>query len=125
MFPSTRHIFAVTLVLVMCHAGAKEGRTTVVREGHSASGNPAVEAGGHHLPPGPPPAIPYSFIGAMETENQWCAPIAAWPWRMFGSFASHFHFGRGLQFGARLHFGARRNHAASFRTLPAGLPPLP
>ncbi len=88
------HIAAAALVLLLCRAGADEGRATVVRDGRAGPGNPAVESGGHHLPRRQsPPPVPYSLIGAIDTANQVCRPDAGWSSGWFGWFPTHRHFG--------------------------------
>jgi hypothetical protein len=92
MHPRIMQIAFATLVLLMCRAGADQGRATVVRDSRAGSGNPAVEAGGYHLPHGPPPPVPYSLIGAIATESNSCVADAAWSRRWFSSFRFRSQF---------------------------------
>jgi hypothetical protein len=90
MLARIQRILAAILILVVCRWAGDQAAATVVRDMRTGSGNPAVESGGHHLLPGPPPAVPYSLIGAIEAGSRWCLPVV-WPWRLFGSFALHRH----------------------------------
>jgi hypothetical protein len=82
----TRGIGAA-LVLVFCQSMAERSAATVVRDSKGGPANPAVEVGGHRIPPGPPPPVPFSLVGAIADGNRpliGCA--AAWPWNRFGAF---------------------------------------
>jgi hypothetical protein len=74
-------IIAAALVLVLCQEMSDQAVAKVVRTGRSAPSNPAVEEGGLHLAPGPPPPIPYSLIGALALDSQVIGRCALWsPW---------------------------------------------
>ncbi|MEA2739551.1 MAG: hypothetical protein QOH05_2858 [Acetobacteraceae bacterium] len=90
MLPGIMRIVAGAFVLVLCRGAVDQGQATVVRDNRTAPANPAVEAGGHHPRSREAPYFPYSLIGAIASESQWCVPIIAWPWRLFGS-ASRSH----------------------------------
>jgi hypothetical protein len=79
--------FTITaaLVLVLCQETTDQAVAKVVRTGRSAPSNPAVEEGGLHLVPGPPPPIPYSLIGALALDSQVVGRCGFWsPWGFFG-----------------------------------------
>ena len=85
MRPTIPLIIATALVLVLCQEMTDQAVAKVVRTGRSAPANPAVEEGGLHLVPGPPPPIPYSLIGALALNNQVVGRCAFWsPWGLFG-----------------------------------------
>jgi hypothetical protein len=106
-------VVAAALVLILWRGGVEQGKATVIRDSRGGPANPTVEAGGHHLPPAPPPPVPYSFIGPVAAEGRWYAPCLVWPWRVVGSFTRPRH-------------GARAGiHAASFGKNQVNRPPRP
>jgi hypothetical protein len=76
---------------LLCQVAPVPGIAKVVRDSSAAASNPAVEAGGHRLTPQPPPPIPYSFLGAMESQGSWFMQCALWPWRQFGNWGWYRH----------------------------------
>jgi hypothetical protein len=85
MRPTIPLTIAAALVLVLCHEMTDQAVAKVVRTGRSAPSNSAVEEGGLHLAPGPPPPIPYSLIGALALDSQAVGRCAFWsPWGSFG-----------------------------------------
>jgi hypothetical protein len=82
MRPTIPLTIAAALVLILCQEMTDQAVAKVVRTGRSA--NPAVERGGLHLVPGPPPPIPYSLIGALALDSQVVGRCAFWPpWGLF------------------------------------------
>lgn len=88
---------AATAILLLCLTGFQQASAKLVRDGKAAASNPAVEAGGHHLPSQPDPAIPYSMIGAVASEGHWIMQCALWPWRQFGTLAWFRHHGNPVE----------------------------
>jgi hypothetical protein len=89
------HTIVFAGVLLLCRTAVDQGAASVVLGGGTAISNPAIEVGGHRLPPQPPPAIPYSVIGAIVSEGSWLMQCALEPWRQFGSlrwFGHHRSF---------------------------------
>jgi hypothetical protein len=85
MRPTISLTIVAALVLVLCQEMADQAVAKVVRTGRSVPSNPAVEEGGLHLVPGPPPPIPYSLIGALALDNQVVGRCGFWsPWALFG-----------------------------------------
>ena len=85
MRPTIPLTIAAALVLILCQEMTDQAVAKVVRTGRSAPANPAVERGGLHLVPGPPPPIPYSLIGALALDSQVVGRCAFWPpWGLFG-----------------------------------------
>lgn len=85
MRPTIPLTIVTALVLVLCLEMSDQAVAKVVRTGRSAPSNPAVEEGGLHLVPGPPPPIPYSLIGALALDSQVVGRCAFWsPWGWFG-----------------------------------------
>jgi hypothetical protein len=98
MRPTIPLTIAAALVLVLCHEMTDQAVAKVVRTGRSAPSNSAVEEGGLHLAPGPPPPIPYSLIGALALDGQVVGRCGLWsPWGSFGPLAFRQPF---QQFGA-------------------------
>jgi hypothetical protein len=62
-----------------------ETAARVVRGG--AISNKAVEVGGVHVPPQPPPPVPYSLIGAIASGGGWFTQCASWSLWFLGSLA--------------------------------------
>jgi hypothetical protein len=88
----SRITFAVigAVAFLLCQAAPGSGIAKVVRDSTVVS-NPAVEVGGLRLTPQPPPPIPYSFLGAIESQGSWIMQYALWPWRQFGNWAWFRH----------------------------------
>lgn len=113
MYPHIGRIVAVTLVLALGTAGTDQGQATVIRDGKGKPTIPVVESGGlrlltHHSPP-----VPYSLIGAIQSESHWYAAYSVCPWRLFSAFPRH-------RFG-----GFRGVHAPPIADGFFGLPLLP
>jgi hypothetical protein len=77
---------AASVILVFAECSADQGEATVIRDVQRLK--PAIETGGHTLPP--PTArgcqlidIPYSLIGALQTNVQWFPPFVLLPWSRF------------------------------------------
>ena len=51
--------------------------------------NPAVEVGGHRIPPGPPPPVPFSLVGAIADGDR---PSSAAPLLGHGTGSAPFSF---------------------------------
>ena len=86
-----RLIIAVAAVMVLCRAVADRSEATVVRDGKSARGNPAVEVGGHSLrakghDDRPSFVVPASLFGAFGPGYPWLPSCVAWPLGGFGPF---------------------------------------
>ncbi len=81
----TTQLLAVAAILLVCQIVVNQGLAKVVRDSNGVVSNPAVEAGGHRLPPQPYPGVPYSMIGSIASEGGWIMQCALWPWRQFGS----------------------------------------
>jgi hypothetical protein len=113
MHPHIVRLVALTLVLGLCRAETDQGHATVIRDGTGNPATPAIESGGHRLPPSHLPPVPYSLIGAPQTESHWYPAFVAWPWRALRSFSLHGH--RGM----------KRVHATSIGNDAVDLPPLP
>jgi hypothetical protein len=89
------YVLVFTGVFLLCRGVVDQGAAKVVRGSDAPISNPAVEVGGHPLPPQPPPAIPYSVIGAIISESSWLMQCTLGPWRQFGSmrwFGHHRSF---------------------------------
>ncbi len=91
MRPHVTRSIAAALVLILCRGAVDTGAARVIRDDRSGPANPAVEVGGHRLSSGPPPAIPYSLIGAIADEHRWFTDCAVWPWNLFGSISFRRH----------------------------------
>ncbi len=104
-----RTLFVVAAVLLLCRAAADPGMAKVVRDPSGVASNPGVEAGGHRLPPQPPPPIPYSFIGAIASDGAWLMQCALWPWQQFGTLGWFRHHGMADEHRA-LERAERRRH---------------
>src|ERR1700674_765034 len=95
MRPTIPLTIAAALVLVLCHEMTDQAVAKVVRTGRSVPSNPAVEEGGLHLVPGPPPPIPYSLIGALALDSQVVGRCTFWPaWGVFGPLPFRPPFGQ-------------------------------
>jgi hypothetical protein len=86
MPPPIGRVIAAALFLVLAQAATDQGAATVVRDSKAQPANPAVEEGGYHLAPAPPPAIPYSLIGAIASRQSWFGRCIAWSLGWFDSF---------------------------------------
>lgn len=82
MAPRIKLISAAAAVLIVCRA-ADRGEATVVRDGSAATGNPAVQTGGHPVGGSPPANIQFNIIGGMGPFFPWFPSCAAWPWTGF------------------------------------------
>nr|WP_294550313.1 hypothetical protein [uncultured Rhodopila sp.] len=85
MAPRIRLISAAAAVLIVCRA-ADRGEATVVRDGPAATGNPAVQTGGHPVRGNLPFSIQYTIIGGLQSQLPWFPPCAIWPWSAFNPF---------------------------------------
>jgi hypothetical protein len=88
----SRLTFAVigAAAYLICQAAPGPGIAKVVQDSTAVS-NPAVETGGLRLQPQPPPPIPYSFLGAIESQGSWFMQCAMWPWRQLGNWGWFRH----------------------------------
>jgi hypothetical protein len=82
MVPRIRLISAAAAVLIVCRA-ADRGEATVVRDSPAATGNPAVQTGGHPVRGNPPVNIQFTIIGGFASQFAWFPPCALWPWSAF------------------------------------------
>ena len=94
MHPRIRLIIAAAFVLILCRTMAVQA--SIIRDGNTKQFNPAVEAGGHPLPPKGQDnqlrvVIPYSLIGSLWAGSTWFPPYIAWPWSVFSPFYGHRH----------------------------------
>jgi hypothetical protein len=85
MLRRATHALVLAIIFLLCRTAVDQGAARVVRGSDAAISNPAVEVGGHPLPPQAPPAIPYSVIGAIVSEGSWLMQCSLEPWRQFGS----------------------------------------
>jgi hypothetical protein len=92
-------IIVAAALLILCQAVADRGEATVVRDGKGGPVNPAVQTGGQRLTPEPPPAIPYSLIGALWADDQCYPPFGVRPWPVVNSFDFRRHRGFRRTFG--------------------------
>jgi hypothetical protein len=91
MRPRNTIVLVGAAVLLLCRAAADPGGAKVVRDPGGPASNPGVETGGLHLPPQPPPPIPYSLIGAIASDGAWLMQCALWPWQQFGAMGWFRH----------------------------------
>jgi hypothetical protein len=86
MDPRIRLISAAAAVLIVCRA-ADRSQATVVRDGPAAAtGNPAVQTGGHPVGGNPPPNIQFTIVSGFQSQGPWFSPCSIWPWSAFNPF---------------------------------------
>jgi hypothetical protein len=85
MDPRIRLISAAAAVLIVCRA-ADRSEATVVRDGPGATGNPAVQTGGHRVRDNPASIIQFTIIGGWNSQSPWFSPCSIWPWSAFNPF---------------------------------------
>jgi hypothetical protein len=91
MRPRITYAVVMAAAFLLCQTAADPSAAKVVRDGSAPASNPGVEAGGHRLPPQPYPGVPYSFLGAMESQGNWLMQCALWPWRQLGNWGWFRH----------------------------------
>jgi hypothetical protein len=81
----------VAAALLLCLSAANPGAATVVRDSTAPASNRGVETGGLRLPPQSYPGVPYSFLGAVESQGNWLMQWALWPWRQLNNWGWFRH----------------------------------
>jgi hypothetical protein len=110
MHQRIRPIIAAALVLVVCRAAFDQAGAKVVRDDKGSPANPAIEAGGHHLPTSQSARFPYSLIGVIAGEDLRIGTCDIWPWRSFEAFSFH-------RLGAHRRMTVRRLDRAAFHRI--------